>query len=379
MCSTRLAVGEAPACVQACPHEAIRIQLVNVEQVVDDVEAAVFLPGAPDPQITLPTTTYKTKRPFPRNLLPADYYRVNTQHAHWPLVVMLVLTQLSVGAFTAGLLLEHWLSESFVGTLRPLHAAQALGFGLLALTASLFHLGRPRYAFRAVLGLSHSWLSREIVVFGVFAGLASLYAGSVFAHSGWSHWVGWGVAASGAVAVFCSTMIYVFTQRECWSFTRTGVRFALTSALLGVAAVWLSILVATLVRPSPSLFRLIEVCGPPLCQLLIVISAVKLIWEAVIFRHLLWRRMTPLRRSALLLAGELSSVALARFAAGLLGGVLMPVFLLAHMADAADGAGFVQFVVTTGLLFVACLVGELLERYLFFAACAAPQMPGGIR
>jgi Fe-S-cluster-containing dehydrogenase component/DMSO reductase anchor subunit len=379
MCSTRLAVGEAPACVQACPHEAIRIQLVNVAQVIDDVEAAVFLPGAPDPQITLPTTTYKTKRPFPRNLLPADYFRVGTQHAHWPLVVMLVLTQLSVGAFTAGLVLEHWLSESFVGTLRPLHAGQALAFGLLALNASLFHLGRPFYAFRAVLGLAHSWLSREIVVFGVFAGLASLYAGAVFAEIAWSHWVGWGVAVSGAVAVFCSTMIYVFTQRECWSFTRTGVRFALTSALLGVAAVWLSILLATLVRPSPSLFQLIEVCGRPLCQLLIAISVIKLTWEAVIFRHLLLRRMTSLRRSALLMAGELSSVTLARFAAGLLGGVLMPVFLLSHMEDAVQGTGFVQFVVTTGLLFVSCLLGELLERYLFFAACAAPKMPGGIR
>ena len=38
-----------------------------------------------------------------------------------------------------------------------------------------------------------------------------------------------------------------------------------------------------------------------------------------------------------------------------------------------------QFVVLTALLFAACLAGELLERYLFFAACAAPQMPGGIR
>jgi hypothetical protein len=28
------------------------------------------------------------------------------------------------------------------------------------------------------------------------------------------------------------------------------------------------------------------------------------------------------------------------------------------------------------MLFVACLVGELLERYQFFAACAAARMPG---
>jgi len=38
--------------------------------------------------------------------------------------------------------------------------------GLVALGASVLHLGRPQYAFRAILGLTHSWLSREIVGFG---------------------------------------------------------------------------------------------------------------------------------------------------------------------------------------------------------------------
>ncbi len=83
MCSGRLAVGEAPACVQACPHQAIAIKTVDILRIVEDTEAAVFLPTAPDPHITLPTTTYKTKQPFPRNLLPADYFRVDKQHTHW--------------------------------------------------------------------------------------------------------------------------------------------------------------------------------------------------------------------------------------------------------------------------------------------------------
>ena len=183
MCSSRLAVGEAPACVQACPHQAISIKTVDIRQIVEDLEAANFLPAAPDPQISLPTTTYKTKKPFPRNLLPADYFRVNRQHTHWPLVVMLVLTQLSVGAFIVGVVLDAAFDERLAATLRPLLAANALGFGLLAITASVFHLGRPFYAFRAVLGLRHSWLSREIVAFGLFAGLASAYAATVFVAS----------------------------------------------------------------------------------------------------------------------------------------------------------------------------------------------------
>jgi DMSO reductase anchor subunit len=206
-------------------------------------------------------------------LLPADYFRVNPQHAHWPLVVMLVLTQLSVGAFCTGLVLEHWLSGPMLGTLRSLHAITALGFGLLALAASLFHLGRPRFAFRAVLGLRHSWLSREIVAFGAFAGLALLYACAIFVTQPspnsaaaetadiWVHWLGWSVSATGMVAVSCSTMIYVFTQRECWSLIRVGGRFTLTSALLGVAAVWLSVLVSTLLAPTEAFFGLIHKFG----------------------------------------------------------------------------------------------------------------------
>jgi Fe-S-cluster-containing dehydrogenase component/DMSO reductase anchor subunit len=391
MCSSRLTIGEPPACVQSCPHQAITIRVVDVAQVVDDAEASVFLPGAPDPQITLPTTTYKTRRPFPRNVLPADYYRVNPQHAHLPLVVMLVLTQLSVGAFTMGLVLEEWLSGSMLVALRSLHAITALGFGLLALTASLFHLGRPQLAFRAFLGLRHSWLSREIVAFGAFAALAALYAGTVFVSQPppsnadvgtavlWVHWLGWSVAFVGCVAVFCSTMIYVFTQRECWSFLRTGGRFALTSALLGVAAVWLSVLLSTLAAPSLELFALIHKFGPTLCGALVALSMAKLAWEAAIFRHLWSRQMTPLKRSAVLMTGDLSNATLARFALGLLGGAILPTMLAGEAATLAADAELIQFVILMALMFVACLAGELLERYLYFAGCAAPQMPGGIR
>jgi DMSO reductase anchor subunit len=263
---------------------------------------------------------------------------------------------------------------------------------LLALGASLFHLGRPQYAFRSVLGLRHSWLSREIVAFGAFAVLATLYAGANFAAmvrndtnlsdngaSGFVYWVGWSVAAAGMIAVFCSTMIYVFTQRECWSFARVGVRFALTSALLGVAAVWLSILISTLVSPSHAVFALIHESGPTLCWALVALAVAKIIWEGAMFRHLWARQMTPLKRSALLMTGDLSSVTLARFALGLLGGAILPAMLVGDAASLSEGAGFVQFVVLTGFLFTSCLVGELLERYLFFSACAAPQMPGGIR
>jgi DMSO reductase anchor subunit len=264
-------------------------------------------------------------------------------------------------------------------------------FGLLALAASMFHLGRPRFAFRAVLGLRHSWLSREIVAFGGFAMLASIYAAIIFATHGpaddapiagapgrWIASLGWVVAMAGAAGVFCSAMVYVFTRRECWSFTRVAVRFTMTAMLLGVAASWLSILMATVANSTPIPADLVRVCGPWLCRTLIGLTLAKLVWEAAVFRHLLLARMTPLKRSAILMTHELSNVTLARFALGLLGGLVMPTLLLSHLPSLSD-TSLVQFTATTGLLFVACFAGELLERYLFFTACATPRMPGAIR
>lgn len=382
MCSSRLAVGEPPACVQACPQQAITIRLVDLQQVIEDAETSQFLPAAPDPQLTLPTTVFKSKKTLPRNMLPADYFRVNSQHAHPPLVIMLVLTQLSVGGFLLGLILDAILPAEQAAVLRPLNAANALAFGLLALAASTLHLGRPLYAFRAVLGLRHSWLSREIVAFGLFAKLACLYFIALwwFPAGGLTRdwvWLGYGVGLSGIVGLFCSAMIYVYTGRECWNFVRVTIRFSLTASLMGIAVVWLSMLMSVLFAPTAEMRQLIQDHGPSLCLGVIVASGAKLLWDAAIFRHLLSRKMTALKRSAMLMRGELFSITLARYCLGLLGGVLLPLLLLQNLPLENSPDALIRFAALTGMLFVSCLFGELLERHLFFSACTAPRMPGG--
>lgn len=384
MCSSRLAVGEAPACVQSCPHEAISIRIIDRQQVIDDSEAALFLPAAPDPQITLPTTTYRTKRVFPRNLLPVDYHSVSAQHPHWPLIIMLVLTQLSVGAFMSALWLERWLAADIVEGIRPLHSLTALVFGLLALAASTLHLGRPQYAFRAIVGLRHSWLSREIVAFGVFAKLAVLYAvGNWLAPEWltstqlWRAGLGWSVGLSGLIGVGCSIMIYAVTQRPLWGLIATTVRFSLTSGLLGLAALWLTTFFLS-VGGSEFAAQVMSASGERICQALVWLSTAKLLFEASLFRHLLTRQMTPLRRSARLMLEPFRKVTIARFICGVIGGIVMPLFLQGLIGSGQAEQTGLQLTVMT-LLFVACLVGELLERFLFFGAVAAPRMPGALR
>ncbi|HVJ67615.1 MAG TPA: DmsC/YnfH family molybdoenzyme membrane anchor subunit, partial [Caulifigura sp.] len=390
MCSHRLGAGEAPACVQACPHEAIAIRVVSRQQVIADSETSSFLPAAPESSITLPTTTYKTSRVFPRNMLPVDYHAISPEHPHWPLIVMLVLTQLSVGAFITGLIIEHTAAPALAGLLRPWQATSALVLGLLALLASTCHLGRPLYAFRGILGLKHSWLSREIVAFGLFAALAVPYAVVCWIAASerlgpeWSRraatlvpTLGWLVAATGAIGVFCSAMIYVFTRRELWSFERTLIRFGLTSAVLGIATTLLltvviqnlikfTIDVAPFAALSHSLIRGLILCG-----------SAKLLFDVLILRSLADHRLTALKRTAYLVTGPLAGLAMARVAAGVVGCIVLPAMIVQNFANAPD-AGLTTGV-SIAVAWIACLAGELFERYLFFAAVAAPRMPGGIR
>jgi Fe-S-cluster-containing dehydrogenase component/DMSO reductase anchor subunit len=384
MCSSRLAVGEPPACAQACPNGAIRITLVDREEVARQSEGNLFLPGAPGPEDTLPTTVYKTARPLPRDLLPADYYSARPEHAHLPLVAMLVLTQMSVGAFVTDQALFAWIARThheLAGSVAPIHAAAALLLGLLGMAASILHLGRPLYAFRAVLGLRTSWLSREIVAFGAFAILAFAYTAAAW--SGGGAWpavqdgLGLSAAAAGLIAVFCSVMVYADTGRLFWSFHLTGSKFLLTGLLLGLPVVLLISLAAAAWSTTLTAREVMELYGRILCWGIMGASGMKLLVEGSIFLHLRDRRHTPLKRTAQLMAGPLDMATIKRFFVGVLGGVALPLVLAGETVLAAPHSYSPQFLGLAALLMLGLLLaGEFLERRLFFAAAVPPKMPG---
>src|ERR1700736_267520 len=94
------------------------------------------------------------------------------------------------------------------------------------------HPGRPLEAWCSFVGLKTSWLSREIIVFGMFATVALMYAGSFWlpalsrfvpipfwrelSSSLLQNWFGIGVAITGLAGVFSSMMIYQDTRRTFW-------------------------------------------------------------------------------------------------------------------------------------------------------------------
>ena len=155
----RATAGRPPA-VQACPNEAISIRIVSQAAMIQAAEAGAFLPGAPDPDQTLPTTVYKRKK----RCRPTCWLTSTSrpENSHFALVIMLTLTQLAVGSFGFGVIIEHLRGRAAGSTLAQTTFACVVA--VIALLASVFHLGRPWLFWRAILGLRTSWLSREALL-----------------------------------------------------------------------------------------------------------------------------------------------------------------------------------------------------------------------
>jgi len=375
MCSDRLAHGEAPACVQACPNEAIAIRIVDQAAMIQASEANGFLPGAPSPEQTQPTTVYRTAKVMPNNMLPADFYVTRPEHAHVPLVIMLTLTQLSAGAFALALLVERFWGHPAGSPL--MQAVFACAVALIALGASIFHLGRPWLFYRAVLGIRTSWLSREALAFGLFAQLAIVYgvtAGSSLLPEfpgkamlmAVSPHIRVGAAIIGVLGVLFSVMVYVATRRQQWSVAETGVRFLGTSMVLGSAAV---LGVASMTTNADGLDRSKEA----LLSLIIAAVLSKLLFEGAGLLRVRDKQQSVQRRVATVMLGDLRRVTGLRFALAVAGGLLLPIVL----ANGLSSGRAAQML--TVLMLLALTAAEVLERYLFFRAAPSSRMPGAIR
>jgi formate dehydrogenase iron-sulfur subunit len=243
LCHGRLATGEAPACVQACPTHAIRVVTVPVVKVGDRLTADTshFLSTAPDPGITSPTTRYVSARPPPDLPVAGDCTPPPLQPAHLPLVAMLVLTQVGIGLLSSAVL--------FAG--HSEHHTNAIASGLACLVtglaASIAHLGRPLRAWRVALNLRRSWLSREAVVFGMTLPLAFAYgAMKLFHQEERSAFFGGALLVLGGMGIVCSAMIYIDTRRRSWTVGQTTFRFAGTFLIAALAPISAPAAAATL-------------------------------------------------------------------------------------------------------------------------------------
>ncbi|WP_019849345.1 DmsC/YnfH family molybdoenzyme membrane anchor subunit [Desulfitobacterium sp. PCE1] len=160
-------------------------------------------------------------------------------HWEWPLVLFTVLGQTSVGIIFCLWLLERKRGKQAVPASPEYQSfiqSSVLVSGVLlaaAMIASLFHLGHPLAAYRALTHLGTSWLSREILLF-VFTFGAWAYLALLSRKPG-SKLTGILALTSvlGFLGIISSALIYTLPRVPAWNNLGPTIFFLMTGIILG--------------------------------------------------------------------------------------------------------------------------------------------------
>ena len=339
MCYGRLQDSQNPACVVACPEDAIQIEIVRIDDWQREYREHANSPGMPSADDSISTTRITLPANVGQPLTRVDLGHLRIEHAHWPLIFMTVLTQFSVGSFAA----IWWMQACDVHVTR-IASLVALAIAFCALSASTLHLGRPMYAIRALKMWRRSWLSREVLLFSLFAGAATTYSLSLWMRLHLAPFAGAITALLGLAGVGASARLYLTPGRPAWNSPFTLFEFFSTTALLGVSS-------ASLLLTSTTARWLITTCA--FCVL--TTFGCKLIWLAHSSSHQLYGTWQ-------LLSTTLSNKALLRIA------------LLIAGVSLFDMGGSLPLRIAALLLI---LSGEFLGRYLFFVSVVPTSIASG--
>ena len=208
--------------------------------------------------------------------------------SEWSLIFFTLLTQIAVGSYIvlAGLnVFAINIGESILSrelTLTVLYLI--LSFSMIALVSSFLHLGKPRNAVYSLTNINSSWLSREILFFGLFVGVASLYTFFEYNLLDSSELknilMGLGILL-GIVAVFSMARLYMLETVHAWNSFNTFVQFYSTTFILGIISVCLTIYILN----SNILYRLISY---GIYRIFLVLFLISITISMVSFLYELW-------------------------------------------------------------------------------------------
>lgn len=161
-----------------------------------------------------------------------------------PLVLFTVLSQWAVG-IVIGITLLEWFKPKFMESVgkNSLKKAlyTALAASVLGTIVSMLHLGNPFKGYTALLGTTHSWLSREIIAvitFNVLLVILTYIWWKMSDKAALRKGLGVLTSLIGIVLVFVSGMVYFQMElHPAWNSWTTFANFLLTGLLLGALTV----------------------------------------------------------------------------------------------------------------------------------------------
>ena len=292
----------------------------------------------------------------------------------WALITFTILTQLSVGTVWVLAILHARATAKYgaeeADRLRERPLLALVPVVVVAFVASLLHLGDPLGAPRAVTNLGSSWLSREIFTGVLFAGLTVVLAFLQWRKLGSSalrNVVQWLAALAGLALVLSESMVYAsLPSQPAWNSWATPVSFFVTAFLLGVLAAG-----AALVSNYAALKSKAEAQGTLLHQSLrwIAVAAIVLLGVELVILPLYLGSLAAGTKAGLasvqMMIGPLGLTLLLRLVLVFLGAGVLAFFLYQKAAGAGQERALGNLAYAA---FVLVLVGEVLGRFMFYAA-----------
>ncbi|NOY36368.1 MAG: dimethyl sulfoxide reductase anchor subunit [Chlorobi bacterium] len=232
LCIHRLQEGSDPACVNGCPVGAL--QFDSLPEKNDKKQPPGFPETTLNPAVRIiygkhtvtPETTYIYKIPpgkghsdkisgslgKKKNLSPGK---------EWPLLIFTLLLPLMAGMLARYMFRpEVWLGYAFPAA------------GVFSGVASLWHLGRKERAWRSVLNIRTSWLSREIMGFTL-----TFIAGIVFFIFPRSMFLAWIALSLAVVSLVAVDQVYAYAKNK-YTFLFHSSNVLLTG-FLWISLAWL--------------------------------------------------------------------------------------------------------------------------------------------
>ena len=248
-CFDNIDAGLPPACIAACP-----MRVLEYGEATDDqtpVEGFMGLWETPAGAHPFPLPNYSRTQPhLAIKPHPAMAMELEKSVANWeevkpqarsgweelPLIVFTLLLQMAVGGFWAisWMFMPFWeLVQADTAWLRLLPSL-LIGFSLaLGMTASFTHLGTKKNAWRAIIHIRKSWLSREILLALLFGTAWLLTAVAVILMGHTPALLGWLTALLGFGLVYSMSQVYRLRAVPAWNTLRTEVGFLISAVLLG--------------------------------------------------------------------------------------------------------------------------------------------------